>query len=280
MRIFITGLTGSLGTALAKLHRERGDVVVGCARSEAGAVRWLRDHPGCGHLMIRDAFEADDPRGDVRRRLADSDRCYHLAAMKHVELCEDDPREAFRQNVGLTEAVSRVCRDAEVDLILASTDKAFRPEGVYGAAKLLAERIALKHGGSVVRLVNLIGSSGSVLSTWTRARRRGERIKLTDPDMTRFFMTLREAAVFMADHAVPGKVNVPVRARAIRMGDLAKAFAGAEMVDVVGPRPGETRHQLLSDGLSSETAGRWDVDELLAEATSEEILACVPSLSR
>lgn len=287
MRVFITGITGTLGTALTELHAERGDTVFGCARNESRACDWLRSHGKVATLFLADAATLADFRSDIGRLLPSLGRVYHCAAMKHVDLCEQNPHEAHRQNVDLTAAVAVACESAGVPCVAVSSDKACLPEGVYGATKLLAERVAVRHGAAAVRLGNLIGSSGSVFQAWKTAVARGECIKLTDPNMTRYFMPVLAAAEFLADDFEGGVVNFPADLRAVTMGDVAAAVAG-HRVEVVGRRPGETRHQwlvapgdrvrqdgptcvlgdgeALPSGLSSETAPRWDVGELLAVA--------------
>lgn len=289
MRVFITGLSGTLGTAVAALHHARGDQVWGCSRSESRAVEWLERNARVGTLYVCDAGALADGRTDAGRLLHSMDRVYHCAALKHVNICEEQPEEAFRQNVGVTAAVAVACKEAGVPLVFVSSDKACLPTGVYGLTKLAGEKIALRHGAAVVRLGNLIGSSGSVFQAWREAREKGGRVRLTDPEMTRYFLSVPLAAEFLAGYAVPGRVSVPSWLRAACMGEVARAVAGsAREVETVGPRPGETRHQWLvapgerlsgdngrlvlgegpahGPGLSSERAERWDVKELLAAA--------------
>ncbi len=291
MRVFITGMTGSLGTALALLHASRGDTVFGCARNEQKCIDWMwrygRDQ---GTLYIADAFGIESPMTSIGALLPTVDRVYHCAAMKHVDRCEAQPIEAVEQNVLLTNVICSVCKLANVPLVFISSDKACLPQGVYGATKLLGEGIAVADGASAVRLGNLIGSSGSVFTTWRDAVRRGERIKVTDPEMTRYFMTVGRAAEFAADCGRPGYVTAPADLKSVRIGDVAEIVANGRGVDVVGLRPGETQHQWLiapgtsaeregdimvlgragaptiADGLNSATAGRWDVTSLLAAA--------------
>jgi FlaA1/EpsC-like NDP-sugar epimerase len=300
VRVFITGLTGTLGTALARLHKERGDDVWGCARNESRAVEWLRENKGVATLFCCDASSLVKAKTDPYKLLPSMDRLYHLAAMKHVDLCEANPWEAYDQNVCLTAQVVWACSTAKVPLVFASSDKACMPTGVYGATKLLGEKIVLREGGAVVRLGNLIGSSGSVFRLWKDALGRGERIRLTNAPMTRYFVPVRKAAEFVADMALPGKLVVPEPMKSAVMGDIAHRVAalggspGEKGIVVTGPRPGETMHQwvvapgdrgyceknvriVLCDddlgkfpfGESSEKADRWDVDELLREAGVE-----------
>ena len=295
MNVYITGICGTLGTALAELHLGRGDRVWGCTRNDSRANEWVRS--GLGRLgaavatvFVGDAAALNDPRSDQSRAMIGCDVLYHCAAMKHVDVCESNPAAAWRNNVDLTWTVAAACETADVRFVLISSDKACLPRGVYGATKLVAERVALNAGGSVVRLGNLIGSSGSVFALWSDPAKGPVEIALTDPDMTRFFITVDAAARFIADRLEPGKLTIP-RMRAVRMGAVADAMKGRP-VRVVGPRPGETTHQWLiapgdratldarysdryvfgedamswPDGLTSETADRWDVSELLQAA--------------
>lgn len=290
MRVFITGLTGTLGTALANLHYTRGDQVWGCSRSEVRAVEWLKTHCEIATLFLTNAASLVDPQSDTRRLLPSMDKVYHCAAMKHVDLCETNPHEAFCENVDLTQVVSVACSQSDIPMTFISSDKACLPQGVYGATKLLAERIAIRENAAAVRLGNLIGSSGSVFALWEDAVEKGEPIRLTDPDMTRYFIGVGEAARFIADDTIQGSVVIPRPLKSVRMGDVAEAVAGGRTkILTVGRRPGETQHQwliapeekyfdqrhrlLLSPegdnadnlGLSSNDpiTPRWDINDLL-----------------
>jgi UDP-N-acetylglucosamine 4,6-dehydratase/5-epimerase len=294
MRIFVTGLTGTLGTALAKLHHVRGDQVWGCSRSEARAVEWLAKNSALGTLYLCDVGDLERRNSDVGRLLHTMDMVYHCAALKHVDACERQPSEAVVENVWKTEEVAIACKRAGVPLVFVSSDKACLPQGVYGCTKLLAERIVLREGGAVVRLGNLVGSSGSVFHYWREAIRNGNPIRVTDPNMTRYFVGIEQATEFIADRAVANRVVIPNPLKAARMGDVAEAVNSLHhvqryLVEVTGARLGETTHQWLvapgepvedlgdllvlgghctghEIGRCSATAPRWDVGELLALA--------------
>lgn len=260
MKVFITGMAGTLGTALAVEHKKRGDKVVGCSRNELNCLKWRERYPDYGELIVADAFDLAFWNTSVW--LDGVQRVYHCAAMKHIDVCEQQPTEAIKQNIELTAAVSAICKSRRVCIVLASTDKACRADSVYGASKLLAERIVLNTGGTVVRLGNLIGSSGSVFQTWKRQVERGESITLTDPEMTRWFITVKDAARFMMV-AQEGR-SWPDGMKAAKMGDVAATMTSN--IKVIGLRPGETRHQWITDDCSSEHAERWNTSELLREA--------------
>lgn len=286
-RIFITGITGTLGTALALFHHERGDQVWGCSRNESRAVEWLREHGRKATLFLASASSLGYDDTDCGRMLSSMDKVYHCAAMKHVDLCEEQPVAAFNENVILTHIVMMACDKLGVPSVFISSDKACLPQGVYGATKLLGEKIALKFGVSVVRLGNLIGSSGSVFHKWKECLSRGEAVLLTDSSMTRFFLPVKEAAQFIADETIPGRIVAP-RMLSASMGVVAKSLAGGE-VKVIGMRPGETVDQYLiapgdrgystskkyileedgenvfHHGVNSLHAARWVTSELLKE---------------
>lgn len=273
-RIFITGLTGTLGTAIAKLHHAKGDIVLGCSRSEDRAIKWLRENKNTATLILGDAAYLADTQSQLGSIIHSVDRVYHLAAMKHVDLCELHPYEAFTQNVHLTSLISQVCEKYEKELIFSSSDKACLPISTYGATKLLGEKIVLNSGGSVVRLGNIIGSSGSVFKKWAESN----TIELTDPDMTRFFIEVDNAAIIMSECYTPGNINVP-KLHSARMGDIVDKLTIPSLhrkhnkkVNIIGRRPGETQHQLLdvlpdspeNNWCKSELAPRWNINELLA----------------
>lgn len=290
MRVFLTGVTGTLGSAIADFHLEQGDQVFGCARNESKAVDWLARYGKRATLFLGDYTALSDPTSDMHRTMVNCGRLYHCAAMKHVDLCEQNPDEAFRQNVVGTNALALTCQREGVPFVFISSDKACLPQSVYGATKLLGETIAVRHGGAAVRLGNLVGSSGSVFELWKKQAAKGEAIRVTDPEMTRYFIAVEDAAEFCATQTLFGKVVAPADMKAVRLGAVAMEVATGRSFMVVGRRPGETKHQWLiapgdlvacgleqhaivigegsaiPDGENSETADQWDVDDLLGVA--------------
>lgn len=284
MRVFITGITGTLGTAIARYLHSKGDEVFGCGRSESKLAAWNMAHDGVGKALLGDCLNLAVENSSIYQRVMTCAKVYHCAALKHVDLCESQPQEAYRQNIGGIDVVSYVCHRYGIPLVFISTDKACLPQGVYGATKLIGEAIALSRDAAVVRFGNLIGSSGSVFQKWVEATSRGEPIQITDPEMTRYFIMVKEAARFAAESSVQGKVRIPVM-KSVQLGELAREMKA--LVEVVGRRPGETQHQWLvalgelasvdyhtnvitlgvgsteNRRLSSEDARRWDYRELI-----------------
>lgn len=199
---------------------------------------------------------------------------YHAAAYKHVPLVEQNPAEGVKTNVLGTLIVAKAALAADVDrMILVSTDKAVRPTNVMGATKRLAEMIlqALEghHAGtrfSMVRFGNVLGSSGSVVPLFRQQIRRGGPITLTHTDITRFFMTVPEAAqlviqagamarggdVYLLDMGEPVKI-IDLARRMVELSGLTvqdeQNPAGDIEIVTTGLRPGEKLYEelLLND---------------------------------
>lgn len=193
----------------------------------------------------------------LRRALEGADYVFHLAALKHVHTCEYDVLEAVRTNIDGSANVVEACIDAGVQqAVLVSTDKAVEPTTTYGATKMMAERIFI-HGNSysggksphfyVVRYGNVLASQGSVLKTWADQAEHGQPLTIVDPEMTRFWWTVEEAAAFVRksmNYARPGDIYVPLLP-ACSLRDLAETVApGVETTSIDG-HPFEKIHEDL-----------------------------------
>ncbi len=188
---------------------------------------------------------------------------FHAAAMKHVIMCEMNPFEAVKTNVIGTENVINAAVNNRVEkVVVISTDKAVNPTNVMGATKLLAERLVSAFCSSynkdnaprfsVVRFGNVLASRGSVLEIWDKQLRAGEKITVTDPDMTRFFMDVSQSVYLIFSAMVMGKRGETFifKMPSIKIGDLARAFLEvrgypADHVKITGKRPGEKTHEEL-----------------------------------
>ena len=201
------------------------------------------------------------------------DTIYHAAAYKHVPMVEHNIVEGVRNNVWGTMEVARAARDAGVaDMVLVSTDKAVRPTNVMGASKRLAEMVlqafAAKGGRtrfSMVRFGNVLGSSGSVVPLFRRQIRDGGPVTITHREITRYFMTVPEAAQLVIQAgamAAGGEVFVLDMGEPVRIVDLARnmiVLSGYSVRDddnpegdielrVTGLRPGEKLYEELLIG--------------------------------
>jgi FlaA1/EpsC-like NDP-sugar epimerase len=190
---------------------------------------------------------------------------FHAAAYKHVSMMERNPVEAVRNNALATRLVARIAGEAGVNtFVLVSTDKAVKPATVMGASKALAEwaveAAAARHPGttfSTVRFGNVLGSSGSVVPIFRRQIAAGGPVTITDPRMTRYFMTIPEAVQLIIRAGSlregSGEVFVLDMGEPVKIVDLANAMitlSGFEperdiAIEIVGARPGEKFHEDL-----------------------------------
>jgi FlaA1/EpsC-like NDP-sugar epimerase len=166
---------------------------------------------------------------------------FHAAAHKHVPMMEDHPAAAVDNNLFGTKSVADAAEAVGAErFVMISTDKAVNPTSIMGATKRLAELYVQRlnqdsHTGfSIVRFGNVLGSSGSVLDTWARQIADGGPITVTDPRMTRYFMTIPEAAALVIQSAAlvdpadrHGEVFLLDMGKPVRVVDLARRFIEA-----------------------------------------------------
>lgn len=254
MKVLVTGGTGSFGTAFARhvLGKGLAEKVVAYARGEHAhaALREALGHPPELQCLV----------GDVRdpRRLDDAmhrvDTVIHAAALKRVD--EADPHELMRTNYeGTVHVITAALGHRVPRVILLSSDKAVEPVLAYGVSKAAAEHYAVwanRYGHpqtriSVIRYGNVLASQGSVVPLWRRQVAAGEPLTVTDPEATRFWLTLGDAVglvLSVRDLMRGGEIFVPVL-QAASLGDLAAAVAPGRPINAVGLRPGEKRHEAL-----------------------------------
>jgi UDP-N-acetylglucosamine 4,6-dehydratase (inverting) len=200
--------------------------------------------------------------GDVRdnnrlhRAFHGVDIVVHAAAMKQVPACEYNPFEAVQTNILGAKNIIDVAIDNGVERVIAvSTDKAVSPVNLYGATKLVAEKLFVQgnvYSGdrgtrfACTRYGNVVGSRGSVVPLFQQQRATG-RITLTDPGMTRFWLTLEQGVQLVIrclEVMKGGEIFVP-KIPSMRLTDLADAIAPGCTRDIIGMRPGEKLHEVL-----------------------------------
>ena len=269
--ILVTGGTGSIGS----------EIVRQLLRMKPKAIRVFARHEDRHHQLMLEwtehtkaiRFIIGDIRDKERLSLAMEgvDIVLHAAALKHVPLCEYNPFEAVKTNIIGTQNVIEVARAAGVSHVIGiSTDKAAEPESVLGVSKLMAEKLFLatyfyrgdkKTKFTCVRFGNVLGSRGSILSLIKQQIRRDQPVTVTDPDMTRFFMSIPQAVKLLLDVATKGKGQeiFVLKMPSVRLGDLieeaiahfAPLFGKKPKevkVAVIGKRSGEKMHEkLLAD---------------------------------
>jgi len=260
LRVLITGPCGTVGRELLAQLVSRGPrEVVGIDNNESELFLLGQEYRDRPEVTLR-LGDVRDP-SSLMRRARGVDVIIHTAALKHVGLCEESPRDAVLTNViGVQNLIDAAYENGVSRVLFTSSDKAVNPTNVMGTSKLMGERLmtAANHPGSdgpvfaSTRFGNVLGSRGSVIPLFAEQIRRGGPVTLTDPEMTRFIMTLEEAVQLVVDSvfmAHGGEVFV-TKMPAIRIEDLAEAmiaelaprhgFDPAEVrIEVVGTRPGE-----------------------------------------
>ena len=258
LSVLITGGTGSFGRAFARhILRECGP---------RRLIVYSRDE--LKQYEMREEFQDEsDGRiryfiGDVRdpqrlaRALEGVDIVVHAAALKQVTTAEYNPLEVIKTNVLGAANVIDAAIDAKVGQVVAlSTDKAANPVNLYGATKLCADRLFTTAGVyvgaadtsfAVVRYGNVVGSRGSIIPLFLEKRKSGV-VPITDQAMTRFWITLNQAARFVLEcieRMSGGEIFVP-KLPSMRIVDLASVVAPNCRQEIIGVRPGEKIHEVL-----------------------------------
>lgn len=261
--VLITGGAGFLARGIyRRAQREQWEARFTClSRDDAKHAALQKRYPEVETVIADVGLDSVDYLTALFRGY---DTVIHAAASKYVDRSESTVFSTVKTNVYGTQQVAEACMRARVGrAVVLSTDKACAPVNNYGATKFLAERLfqeADRHGVtrfSAVRYGNVVGSTGSVIPRfleWASARLP---IQLTDPEMTRFWMTVDEAidTIVRALHpGTPGGVVVIPPMRAASMRDLTRMVLGFEehgelpedgSVQIIGIRPGEKRHEAI-----------------------------------
>jgi len=256
--VLITGGTGSFGQRFVKRvlegHKVRKLIVL--SRDELKQFEMRRFFPEEKYPPIR--YFIGDVRDKERlyRAFEGVDVVIHAAALKQVPACEYNPLEAIKTNIMGAANVIDAAIDCGVSRVVAlSTDKAANPINLYGATKLCSDKLftaANNYSGprstrfSVVRYGNVMGSRGSVIPYFLAMREKGV-LPITDPRMTRFWITLDEAVEFVLKSLVRmkgGEVFVP-KIPSMNIVDLARAICPECETKTIGIRPGEKLHEVM-----------------------------------
>jgi FlaA1/EpsC-like NDP-sugar epimerase len=267
--VLVTGAGGSIGSELCRqIARVAPRRLVLVDHAEDNLFEILRELEEDRHVRSAVPVLADCKEEERIREVMLEHRptvVFHAAAYKHVMMMEVNPVEAVRNNSLATRIVARIAGEIGVGtFVLVSTDKAVKPATVMGASKALAEwaieAAAVKYPQTkfaTVRFGNVLGSSGSVVPIFRRQIAVGGPVTVTDPRMTRYFMTIPEAVQLIIRsgslESPSGEVFVLEMGEPIRIMDLAEAMirlSGFEperdiAIQVIGPRPGEKFHEDL-----------------------------------
>ena len=266
--VLVTGAGGSIGSELCRQCARHGARRIALLEIDELALITIqselsRSFPDLEILPVLGNC-GDSAAVDYALRIAEPDAVFHAGAYKQVPLLEQQLREAVRNNVLATETLAKACREAGVaTFVFISTDKAVDPVNVLGATKRLAEMVCqgLDDRQSSTRFVtvrfgNVLDSAGSVVPLFREQIRRGGPVTVTDPEVTRYFMTIPEAsqlivqAAASAAHASIYTLDmgepVPIRVLAEQMIRLAGKQPGKDIAIVyTGLRAGEKLHENL-----------------------------------
>ncbi len=249
-RVLITGVCGTVGSELLRQVIARSPAeVLGLDNNESATFFLVEEYRHCPnvHLYLGDVRDRDK----LMRIMQDVDIVLHAAALKHVSLCEQAPRDAVQTNILGTQNVIDAAMANQVERVLfTSSDKAVNPTSVMGTTKLMCERLITaanaqrRNSGPIfasTRFGNVLGSRGSVIPLFKQQIARGGPVTLTDKRMTRFIMTLEQAvklvmdSVFLAHGGEVFVTKMPV----VRIADLAEV-----MIAELAPRHGFDPQQI------------------------------------
>jgi len=256
--VLVTGGTGSFGRKLVDLVLSElsPKKLIVFSRDELKQHEMRQQFPDTGDSPMRYFLGDVRDRERLYRAFYGVDIVVHAAALKQVPACEYNPFEAILTNVMGAKNVIDAAIDCGVERVMAiSTDKAVNPVNLYGATKLCAEKLFIdgnQYVGdrvtrfSCARYGNVLASRGSVIPIFLAQRRTG-RVTVTDPAMTRFWITLEQGVRFVlraieAMHG--GEIFVP-KIPSMSLADMSRALAPGCQMEVVGIRSGEKMHEVL-----------------------------------
>jgi len=273
--ILVTGGSGFLGVPLVENLLSKGARVRILARDEGKLIEVKSQFPSVEILTgdIADKFE-------VRQAMKDVNAVFHLAASKHVGIAENQVRECIKTNTLGSLYILEQSLEQPIDFIIGiSTDKAAQVAGVYGASKLLMERLfsqfEILNPDTLYRIVrygNVLYSTGSVLCKWKQLLQEDKEVIITDGEATRFFWSVDQALDLIfncLENATNSKAYVP-EMKSIKINDLLQAMAqkylpenGTLKIKTIGIQPGENLHEkVLEEGPYSNECEQYTIEEI------------------
>lgn len=271
-KILVTGGTGSWGNELVKklLSFNPAEIRI-FSRNEYAQVKMSRTFSDfdCIKYIIGDVrdFEA------VYNATKGVDYVFHLAALKHVPVCEDQPSEAIKTNIIGTENIIRASIQHKVKKVIdVSTDKAVGPVNLYGLTKAVGEKLIIQANQLskdtrfvCIRGGNVIGTNGSAIPFFIEQINQRHLVPLTSKEMTRFFLTVSEAIdlLLQASELANGGETFVMKMKACRIVDLIKVleqhYATKDIeIKEIGIRPGEKLHEVLVSNFESKNTYKFD----------------------
>lgn len=307
-KVLVTGAGGSIGRELCKQLLNKGQIKSLCllGKGENSIFESRQELERLKHLKTLESTQADELNShkintEIIARIADirnysriehiikefkPEIIFHAAAHKHVVMMEENPCEAFENNVlGSKNLMELAAIHGVENFVLISTDKAVNPTSIMGKTKRLAEKLLLIHARkftntkyTAVRFGNVLGSRGSVIKVWEKQIEEGKSITVTDKEAIRYFMTIPEASQLVikaASKAHSGEIMILDMGEPINIYELAKQFiqlSGLSLADVdiefTGMRAGEKLYEEL---LTSEEFVASQLTDKIFKAKIEEV---------
>lgn len=284
-RVLVTGACGTIGSELVRQLLEEYEVeeLIGVDNNESELFfleQRFSKHAGA-KFFIADIRDLEK----MSRLTAGINIVFHAAAFKHVIMCERSPFEAVQTNIlGVKNIIQAAMENGVEKVIFTSSDKAVNPTNVMGTSKLMGERLITAANSNMrghntmlasTRFGNVLGSRGSVIPIFREQIKKGGPITLTDPDMTRFIMSIKMAVQLVIDSAtiVKGGEVFITKMPVIRIKDLAEvmiqelspfySYKPQEIdIEIIGTKPGEKMYEeLMSD---EETRRAWELQRYFA----------------
>jgi FlaA1/EpsC-like NDP-sugar epimerase len=269
--VLITGGTGSWGQELTTQLLERNPNKIKIfSRGEFAQVTMKRKFDNDKlQFIIGDVRDGEA----LRHATEDVDYIFHLAALKHVPICEEQPYEAIKTNIrGTKNLIKAAIKNKVTKVIDVSTDKAVDPINMYGMTKSIGERLII-HANKIsdytkfmcIRGGNVLGTNGSVVELFINLIKKSNKVTITDKRMTRFFITLKEAINLLfqaADKSIGGETYV-MQMPSFKIMDLAEILINyygnndTEIVEI-GSRPGEKIDEVLISKYEIENTYKFD----------------------
>jgi UDP-N-acetylglucosamine 4,6-dehydratase/5-epimerase len=269
MNILITGITGTIGTCLAKRLYGKHNIV-GISHSEKSLVEFRQKYPSI-HMILGDITD----KSVISEAMNNIDGVFHLAAQKSIDISEINVKYCCNTNIfGTMNIVDESILRKPKFVLFISSDKARQIAGVYGCSKYIGERL-IKEGERInpntqyrtCVFGNVLYSTGSVLCKWKENMLNGNPITITDPDMTRFFWTDEQAVdfIFKTLNKAPDSSPYVPSMKSIRIGDLVTVMMkkyGKVDTNIIGIRNGESLHESLGNGIYSNDVERYSLEEI------------------
>ncbi|WP_291325676.1 UDP-N-acetylglucosamine 4,6-dehydratase (inverting) [Desulfovibrio sp. UCD-KL4C] len=256
--VLLTGGTGSFGQKFVEIaltqYRPRRLIIF--SRDEHKQQRMQEKFSPENYPCLRYFIGDIRDKERLQRAFSNIDIVIHAAALRTIPSCEYNPYEAVKTNILGTQNIIEAAINEKISkLITISTDKAANPMNLYGATKLCADKLFINGNNyaglngprfSVARYGNVLASRGNIIEYFLKSKKTG-KIDITDPNMTRFWITLEQSIDFVLNSLEVmqgGEIFIP-KIPSMSIGDIAKALCPECEINIQGIRPGEKMHEIM-----------------------------------